>query len=118
VTLVDAEGLLTSEAADDDLDVDELEHDELERIDDELGGTAAEVGLEIDELNVCTGDGVVVVVVVVGVYTVENLDTADVVAAVAHLGCQKAFPHPTQALATALYGLEPFCTAAAAVGSP
>lgn len=117
MTLVDAEGLLTSEAADDDLDVDELEDDELDEIDDELGGTAVEVGLEIDELNVCTGDGVVVVVVV-GVYTVENLDTADVVAAVAHLGCQKAFPHPTQALATALYGFEPFCTAAAAVGSP
>lgn len=52
VTLVDAEGLLTSEAADDDLDVGELEDKELDNIDDELGGTAVEVGLETDELNV------------------------------------------------------------------
>lgn len=43
VTLVDAEGLLTSEAADDDLDADELENDELDEIDDELDSTAVEV---------------------------------------------------------------------------
>lgn len=52
MTLVDAEELLTSEAADDDLDVGELEDDELDETDDELDSTAVEVGLETDELNV------------------------------------------------------------------
>ena len=72
------------------------------------------MGLEVAASEVATG-AAALELAVVGVYTVEKLDTGDEVAAVAHLGCP-TFPQPKAALAATAYGFCPLCAVAAALG--